>query len=160
MSLGERILENRKLRGLSQEQLAERLDVSRQAVSKWELDDAVPDVDKVIALAKVYGVTTDELLLGARPAPPEAGKSGSLDRLAALLYTKGYRAGYVLLGYGAAILALLAVAAAVMHTSIPADELPAAAVVLCLGGVIGLAMAAAGAVILVKHRKRRREEQK
>ena len=54
MTLGERILELRKKHGLSQEELAITLGVSRQAVSKWETGDAMPDTDKVIALAVYF----------------------------------------------------------------------------------------------------------
>ena len=67
MTLGERIQDYRKKGGLSQEALAERLGVSRQAVSKWEVDAAQPELDKVVALAKVFGITTDQLLLGTEP---------------------------------------------------------------------------------------------
>lgn len=72
MSLGERIASYRKKAGYSQEGLAEQLGVSRQAVSKWETGEATPDAERIIALAKVLGVTTDALLLGgggARPRP-------------------------------------------------------------------------------------------
>lgn len=62
MKLNETILHYRKTAGLSQEALAEKVGVSRQAVSKWERSDAVPDVDKLMALAQIFGVTTDELL--------------------------------------------------------------------------------------------------
>lgn len=63
MTLGERIQAHRKKAGLSQEQLAEQLGVSRQAVSKWELDGAQPELDKVVAMARLFRITTDELLL-------------------------------------------------------------------------------------------------
>ena len=69
MTLGERILHCRKCAGLSQEMLAERLGVSRQAVSKWEGDAAQPELDKIIALTKLFGITTDQLLLGETPDP-------------------------------------------------------------------------------------------
>lgn len=62
MKLNEKILYYRKKSGLSQEALAARLGVSRQAVSKWEVGDTVPELDKLVALAKSFGVTTDELL--------------------------------------------------------------------------------------------------
>lgn len=70
MTLGEKIYFYRKQCALSQEELAERVGVSRQAVSKWELGDALPDVDKLLTLAKTFGVTTDELL---SPDPPADG---------------------------------------------------------------------------------------
>ena len=69
MTLGERILNYRKRAGLSQERLAELLGVSRQAVSKWEGDAAQPDLDKIVALARLFGITTDQLLLGETPDP-------------------------------------------------------------------------------------------
>jgi len=62
MKLGETILKYRQARGLSQERLAEQVGVSRQAVSKWEVGDAVPDTDKLIPLARALGITVDELL--------------------------------------------------------------------------------------------------
>ena len=68
MTLHEKILYYRKQARLSQEELAARVGVSRQAVSKWELGDATPEVDKLVALARVFGVTTDELLSPAEPA--------------------------------------------------------------------------------------------
>lgn len=51
----------REKSGLTQEQLAEKLNVSRQAVSKWECGDATPDLDNLVALAELYGITLDEL---------------------------------------------------------------------------------------------------
>ena len=67
MTLGEKIIDLRKKRGLSQEELAITLGVSRQAVSKWEVGESTPDTDKVIALAEYFGVTTDSLLRDAAP---------------------------------------------------------------------------------------------
>ena len=80
MKLNEKILYYRKAAKLSQEELAAQVGVSRQAVSKWELGDATPEVDKLLALAKAFGVTTDELLCQdepaeARQAPPAAPSS-------------------------------------------------------------------------------------
>lgn len=57
-----RLCAYRKHNGLSQEELAEKVGVSRQAVSKWERAEASPDIDTLILLAKIYGVTLDELL--------------------------------------------------------------------------------------------------
>jgi len=64
MTLGERLQALRKSRGLSQEQLAEQAGVSRQAVSKWELGESAPELDKVLLIADFFGVTTDYLLKG------------------------------------------------------------------------------------------------
>lgn len=62
MILSEKITELRKRYGLSQEQLGEQIGVSRQAVSKWEMAQSVPDINKIIALAEYFGVSTDLLL--------------------------------------------------------------------------------------------------
>lgn len=62
MTVGEKILKLRTQRGISQEQLAEKIDVSRQSVSKWEMDAALPQIDKVLQLCELFGITTDELL--------------------------------------------------------------------------------------------------
>ena len=62
LTMGQRIASRRKLLNLSQEALAEQLDVSRQAVSKWESDAAIPEIDKLIALSRLYGVSVGWLL--------------------------------------------------------------------------------------------------
>ncbi|MBN1623559.1 MAG: helix-turn-helix transcriptional regulator [Clostridia bacterium] len=62
MKLQEKILYYRKKSGLSQEALAEKLGVSRQAVSKWETGEAVPEIGKILLLAKTFDITTDSLL--------------------------------------------------------------------------------------------------
>ena len=71
MTLSEKIAYCRKRAGLSQEELAQLVGVSRQAVAKWELGDAVPEVGKLLALARAFGVTTDWLLSEEDPAPEE-----------------------------------------------------------------------------------------
>ncbi len=63
MKIGEKIALCRKRAGLSQEELASRLELSRQAVSRWETSSAVPDIEKVVQLSKLFNVTTDYLLL-------------------------------------------------------------------------------------------------
>lgn len=69
-TLGRRIQEARKAAGLSQESLGERLGVSRQAVSKWEADAAVPELENLIAMSRIFGVTIGALL-GMEPAAEE-----------------------------------------------------------------------------------------
>lgn len=76
MSLSEKILSLRTQLGLSQEELAEQLAVSRQSVSKWETGQSVPDLDKLIKLADLFGISVDELVReGERPQPPEPPKA-------------------------------------------------------------------------------------
>lgn len=71
MTLGQRIQTHRTRLGLSQEGLGDKLGVSRQAVSKWEADGAVPDTDKLIALSRLFGITLNELLQVEGPVQPE-----------------------------------------------------------------------------------------
>lgn len=72
VTLSEKILALRTRRGMSQGDVADALEVSRQSVSKWETGQSVPDLDKIIRLADLFGVTVDELVReGERPAPPE-----------------------------------------------------------------------------------------
>ena len=67
LEIASRLVEYRKKHHLSQEDVAERIGVSRQAVSKWERVEASPDTDNLIALAKLYDVSLDELILGKPP---------------------------------------------------------------------------------------------
>ncbi len=69
MTLGEHITALRTARGLSQSELAERLQVSRQSVSKWETDASVPELDKLLLLAQTFDVTLDQLVKGDPAAP-------------------------------------------------------------------------------------------
>ena len=62
MILADKIIENRKKNGWSQEELAEKLGVSRQSVSKWESAQAIPDMKKILQLSEVFGVSTDYLM--------------------------------------------------------------------------------------------------
>lgn len=66
-----RLAEVRRVRGLSQEELADALGVSRQAVSKWERGESSPDTDNLIALAKLCNISLDALLLGRGELFPE-----------------------------------------------------------------------------------------
>ena len=63
MTIGQKIVQLRTAMDISQEQLSETLGVSRQSVSKWEMDQALPQIDKVLQLAELFSVSTDELLL-------------------------------------------------------------------------------------------------
>ena len=62
MNFSEKLLALRKAKDLTQEQLAEKLDVSRQSISKWESGQAVPELEKIVALSVIFDVTTDYLL--------------------------------------------------------------------------------------------------
>lgn len=62
MNFSEKLLTLRKAKDLTQEQLAEKLDVSRQSVSKWESGQATPDLEKIVEISAIFDVTTDYLL--------------------------------------------------------------------------------------------------
>lgn len=71
MNIADRIQSLRKSKGISQEQLADVVGVSRQAVSKWESEQTIPDLDKIILMSEYFEVTTDYILKGIEPAALE-----------------------------------------------------------------------------------------
>lgn len=120
MTFGQKLQGLRQRAGMSQDALAERLNVSRQAVSRWERDETMPETDKVVALADLFGVTTDYLLRqrADQDSPPheahrapEPERRDWTDKLAHLARTRGYLLGWVLILWGAAdLLGLLSTA--------------------------------------------------
>lgn len=105
MDFGNRLYELRKQKGLSQEELANRLNVTRQTVSKWEVGDSTPDMDKLAALGELFEISLDELVLGKVPVTTK------LDQLGAKVMTDANkqkaRKGLKLAGIiAAAVLAL------------------------------------------------------
>ena len=127
--LAERIYNLRKRRGLSQEQLAEALGVSRQTVSKWERGAASPELGKLRTMAELFGVSLDELAGGgeARSAPESGPKLGRL--------------GVALCLAGA--LGLLGVGGVLLFSPGRAAALDAASAVTLSGSGIALALCAA-----------------
>ena len=67
MEFNNRLYQLRKQKGLSQEELASRLNVSRQTVSKWEIGDSTADMEKLAAISDLFEVSLDELILGKQP---------------------------------------------------------------------------------------------
>lgn len=118
MTLGERIAYYRKKAGYSQEGLAEQLNVSRQAISKWETGEATPDAERIIALAAVLGISTDTLLLGKeeperpyteaetvrQPTPMPEWLDHLPRHIGRLFREKGYIAGYIVAAQGLGVL--------------------------------------------------------
>ena len=84
MTIGQRIAQLRKEKGLSQERLGEELGVSRQAISKWEADGAIPEVDKLIALSRLFEIPVG-CLLGVEEEPEGEGEDGPPDQDADLV---------------------------------------------------------------------------
>ena len=67
MEFNNKLYELRKQKGFSQEELANRLNVSRQTVSKWEVGDSTPDMEKLVAISDLFGISLDELVLDKTP---------------------------------------------------------------------------------------------
>ncbi len=74
MTIGEKITKLRTAFGLSQEELSEKIAVSRQSVSKWEMDQALPQIDKVLQLCELFNISTDELLYDKLPIDQHTGE--------------------------------------------------------------------------------------
>ncbi len=71
MNIGEKLYELRKEKHLSQEEVADKLNVTRQTISKWETNQSTPDFDKIKPLCELYGITADELLTGEKKEKEE-----------------------------------------------------------------------------------------
>ncbi len=72
LNIADRIQYLRKEKHFSQEELADKLGVSRQSVSKWESEQSNPDLEKIILMSEVFEVTTDYILKGIEPAPDQS----------------------------------------------------------------------------------------
>lgn len=128
-TLADRIQQLRREHGLSQEQLAEKLNVSRQAVSKWESAQAQPELDKILALSELFCVTTDYLLKGSRGTPPEAGSAPARRPDAAFASRVLYLAALFFIGIG------LVCALAAWYEKRTADCIAGGMVVQAIGAV-------------------------
>ncbi len=108
MTLGERIAAQRSAHRLSQSDLAEQLEVSRQSVSKWETDASVPELDKLTKMCEIFGLTMDQLVRGIEPEqasdPPETANETS----AKPGVTIRQIVGVTLLGFSALVFLLVA----------------------------------------------------
>ena len=69
MEFNNKLYDLRKKKGFSQEELANRLNVSRQTVSKWEVGDSTPDMEKLIAMSDLFGISLDKLVMDKSPEP-------------------------------------------------------------------------------------------
>ena len=100
MNLGENIYRLRSEHNMSQGDLADALDVSRQSVSKWKNNSAVPELDKLIKMAQIFGITLDEMVSGdpasAAPTPPPQAAPQQPSRR----FTTAQILGIVLLAFG------------------------------------------------------------
>lgn len=118
MSVSKQLIHLRNLKGISQEELASLMNVTRQAVSKWETDQTLPDSEKIIRLSEIFGVTTDYLLKGKESDPMDIysqhdSKAGNdmsaevseiLDNVHQMSQTKR-----ILIGFGILLLAVMVI---------------------------------------------------
>ena len=98
MNISDRIQSLRKAKGITQEQLADAVGVSRQAVSKWEAEQSVPDLERVVAMAEYFDVTTDYILRGIEPAPKKGSGSRVSPRTMCIIATALDAAGLIIGG--------------------------------------------------------------
>lgn len=156
MILADKIIDLRKKAGWSQEELAEKLGVSRQSVSKWEGAQSIPDMNKILQLSELFGVSTDYLLKDSLEAPepvaaPEDADSEgatfvSMEEANAFLSYKAESAPRIALGVLLCILspiALLLLGGAQETGRLPLTEMQAAMI-----GLMVLVLMVAGAVLL------------
>ena len=101
MTFGEKLQKLRARQGLSQDALAELLDVSRQAVSKWERDEAMPEAEKLVRISRQFGVSTDYLLLEEQEDPGIPADPQLWDRLKTRYRESGYLLGWIPVAWGA-----------------------------------------------------------
>lgn len=174
MTISEKIYRCRKTSGCSQEELAALLGVSRQSVSKWETGDALPEISKLLPMARSFGVTTDWLLDEEAeypyqpPAPPvSAGNGDAAVKKTGMLYRKyGWIIGAAMLVYGV----LLSVGIFPFFYGIrqtvkdaPEDAAGMFRVLTLIPGIawaIAAALIVGGAVFLIRFRKKNRDAKK
>lgn len=111
MNLSEKILRLRTARGMSQGDLAEQLGVSRQSVSKWETGQSIPDLDKIIKLADLFGVTTDYLVRERENEAVERAPSEPATRISVKKLRASQVCGIVMALLGLLLTAMVAVSA-------------------------------------------------
>lgn len=128
MNIGQKLLDLRKSKQLSQEEVANKLNVTRQTVSKWETDQSMPDFDKIIPICELYGISADELLSGVKHENVEKQEQEE---------TKEFKKEKRAKGIGIGVL-IYFVAIAWIMTSIPAfrlDPIVSSAIFLLICGV-------------------------
>lgn len=170
MKLHEKIYSQRKLKGLSQEELAEKLGVSRQAVSKWETGEALPEITKLKCLADVFGVTTDFLLNDNEDVffSQEAKKSDPFDKfygwieslpakLAPFFKRYGWLGGILLIVIGVyRLINIFAGVSMLGNVSLSATGMTVPFLLTWFtGGVVGVAFIVAGVIVIKKFRPKK-----
>lgn len=88
MDFNNRLYQLRKQKGFSQEELANRLNVSRQTISKWEVGDSTPDMEKLVAMSDLFGVSLDNLVTGKEDEPQPVAPTATKSEFATVLNEK------------------------------------------------------------------------
>lgn len=164
MTFGEKLQKLRAQAGLSQDALAELLDVSRQAVSKWERDEAMPEAEKLVRISRQFGVSTDYLLLEELEEPEMPGgrapAAGIWERLKRWYWNKGYLLAWILLAWGgvrllreSVDLARYARSVGALNSFTPGEWCLVLMDPLLLNVVPAALMAAVGAVLAIRGRR-------
>ena len=155
MILADKITELRKKNGWSQEELAEKLDVSRQSISKWESAQSAPDMNRILKMSEIFGVSTDYLLkdtINSLPGEPvlesDAGSARpvSMEEAVSFLAHRGVASGRISIGVMMCILSpvlLIALSSLQEGGLIPLSEAAVTGI-----GLIVLLMLVGGAVAL------------
>lgn len=154
MSIGQKLLDLRKSKQLSQEEVANKLNVTRQTVSKWETDQSMPDFDKIIPICELYGISADELLSGTKHEKVESNDQEEIK-------TKDFKKEKRAKGIGIAVL-IYFVAVAWIMTSIPAfrlDPIISSAVFLLICGIATYIIIYTS-MVYKKDKKEKEEEEK
>ena len=171
MTIGEKIYRCRKANGCSQEELAALLGVSRQSVSKWETGDALPEVGKLLPMARCFQVTTDWLLdeEADYPCPPPAagpateGRGAAAEKTGGLYRKFGWLIGAVGLVYGVLMCAgfvpvFVGISQAIKSEAESSPDAVAISraflVVPVVFGVVALALVVGSVIFLIRFRKK------
>ena len=162
MTFGEKLQKLRARAGLSQDRLAELLDVSRQSVSKWERNEAMPEAEKLVRISRQFGVSTDYLLLeeAEEPEAPKAPAAGLWARVKQWYRNKGYLLAWILAAWGgvrllreSVDLARYARSVGALNGLTPGEWCLVLMDLLLLNVVPAALMAAAGAVLAIRGRR-------
>lgn len=94
MTFAEKLIELRKSRGWSQEELGDKLGVTRQTVSKWELGSTTPEMEKIAAMSELFSITTDELIKGTAPQQATISEDKIPENAEVIIVEKHHRIGF------------------------------------------------------------------
>ncbi|MBQ8404160.1 MAG: helix-turn-helix transcriptional regulator [Clostridia bacterium] len=159
MKLQDKILRLRKKSGLSQEALAEKIGVSRQAVSKWETGEAVPELSKLLLLARAFAVTTDYLLSEEETEPEQTEARPTEEALQAnKKESYAWLIGVAIIALGAIIIlegVLTLILPKILGSFMFDAALPINTIIAIVFG-IGTLLVAAGIIVTIVMRKRKK----